>query len=152
VHHNDAWQPPAILKKKLNPTQQKYSAYDRELQTIYEVVKHFRHMLKARHFTIFTDHKPTTYAFQEKRDKCSLRQFNHLDFVSQFTTDIRHISGQDNVANALSLVESVTVPPSSDTLVAIARRRRRALNTLGVNHHPTAGETTNPRHHSLHLL
>jgi hypothetical protein len=46
--------------KKLNPTQEKYSAYDRELLAIYEAVKHFHHMLKARHFTIFTGHKPIT--------------------------------------------------------------------------------------------
>jgi hypothetical protein len=44
-------------------------------------------MLEERHF-IFTDHKPITYAFQQKRDKCSPRQFNHLDFIAQFTTDI----------------------------------------------------------------
>jgi cleavage and polyadenylation specificity factor subunit 1 len=107
-----------LLKKKtLNPAQQKYSAYDRELLAIYEAVKHFRHMLEARHFTIFTDHKPIIYAFQQKRDKCSPRQFNHLDFVSQFTTNIRHISGQDNiVADAPSRFESVTAPASCDAL------------------------------------
>jgi hypothetical protein len=76
-------------------------------------------MLEARHFTIFTDHKPITYAFQQKRDKCSPRQFNHLDFVAQFMTDIKHISGQDNVvADALSRVESVNAPPSYDALAA----------------------------------
>jgi hypothetical protein len=75
--------------------------------------------LEARHFTIFTDHKPITYAFQQKRDKCSPQQFNYLHFVAQFTTDIRHISGQDNVvADALSRVESVTVPSSYDALAA----------------------------------
>ena len=63
-------------------------------------------MLEARHFTILTDHKPLTFTFQQKRDKCSPRQFNHLDFISQFTTDICHISGQDNVvADTLSWVE-----------------------------------------------
>jgi cleavage and polyadenylation specificity factor subunit 1 len=114
---NDAWQPLAFFSKKLKHTQQKYSAYDRELLAIYEAVKHFRHMLEARHFTVFTDHKPIIYAFQQKRDKCSPRQFNHLDFVAQFTTDIRHISGQDNVvADALPRVESVTAPPSYDAL------------------------------------
>jgi cleavage and polyadenylation specificity factor subunit 1 len=99
--------------------QQKYSAYDRELLVVCEAVKHFRHMLEARHFIIFTDHKPITYAFQQKRDKCSPRQFNHLDFIAQFTTDMRHISGQDNVvADALSHVESVTAPPSHNVLAA----------------------------------
>jgi cleavage and polyadenylation specificity factor subunit 1 len=42
--------------KKLNPAQQKYSAYDRKLLAIYEAVKHFHHMLEVRHFTIFFTH------------------------------------------------------------------------------------------------
>jgi hypothetical protein len=73
-------------------------------------------MLEERHFIIFKDHKPITYAFQQKRDKCSPRQFKHLDFVAQFTTDIRHISGHDNVADAFSQVESVTASPSYNAL------------------------------------
>jgi hypothetical protein len=64
-------------------------------------------MLEARHFIIFTDNKAITYSFQQKQDKCSPRQINHLDFIAQLTTDIRHISGQDNiVADALSLAMS----------------------------------------------
>jgi hypothetical protein len=50
---NNALQPLAFFSKKMNPTQQKYSAYDRELLAVYEAVKHFRHMLEARHFTVF---------------------------------------------------------------------------------------------------
>jgi cleavage and polyadenylation specificity factor subunit 1 len=83
----DIWRPLAFFSRKLSPAQ-KYSAYDRELLAIYEAVRHFRHMLEARHFTILTDHKPLTYAFQQKSDRCSPRQFNYLDFISQFTTDI----------------------------------------------------------------
>jgi transposase InsO family protein len=87
-------------------------------------------MLEARHFTIFTDHKPLTFAFQQKRDTCSPRQFRHLDFIAQFTTDIRHISGQDNVvADALSRVESVTAPPSPDD-IATAQDTDDDLRTL----------------------
>jgi hypothetical protein len=56
----NAWQPLAFFSKKINPAQQKYGAYDRELLAIYEAVQHFRHMLEARHFTTFTDHKPIT--------------------------------------------------------------------------------------------
>jgi cleavage and polyadenylation specificity factor subunit 1 len=115
--HN-TWQPLTFFSKKMSTSQQKYSAYDRELLAIYEAVKHFRHMLEARHFVISTDHKPLTCAFSQKRDKCSPRQFNHLDYISQFTTDIRHISGQDNVvADALSRVEAVCTPVSSEPLV-----------------------------------
>jgi hypothetical protein len=115
----NAWQPLAFFSRKLSPAQQKYSAYDRELLAIYEAVKHFRHMLEARHFIIFTDHKPITYAFQQKRDKCSPRQFNHLDYISQFTTDIRHISWQYNVvADALSRVETISAPVTHDALAS----------------------------------
>jgi hypothetical protein len=42
---------------------------------------------------------------------CSPRQFRHLEFIAQFSTDFRHISGQDNVvADALSRAHSVMTP------------------------------------------
>jgi cleavage and polyadenylation specificity factor subunit 1 len=114
---DNAWQPLAFFSKKLNSAQQKYNAYDQELLAVYEAVKNFRHILEARHFAVFTDHKPITFAFQQKRGKCSPRQFNHLDYIAQFTTDVRHIPGQDNVvADNLSCVESITAPPSHDAL------------------------------------
>jgi hypothetical protein len=54
------------------------------------------------------------------RDRCSPWQFNHLVCIAQFTTDIRHICGHDNVVtDALSCVESVTAPPSHDALAAL---------------------------------
>jgi cleavage and polyadenylation specificity factor subunit 1 len=76
-------------------------------------------MLEARHFIIITDHKPLIFAFKQNRDKCSLHQFNPLDFISQFTTNIRHIPQQDNiVANALSRVEAIAAPITHDTLAS----------------------------------
>lgn len=108
---NDNWEPLAFFSRKLSPSQVKYSPYDRELLAIYEGIRYFRHMLEARHFTIYTDHKPICYAFATRKDKCSPRQFRHLDYISQFTTDIRHISGKDNVvADTLSRIEELTQP------------------------------------------
>ena len=50
----------------------------------------------------YTDHRPLTFAQCSKPDKYSPRETRHLDFVSQFTNDIRHISGEQNaVADAL---------------------------------------------------
>jgi cleavage and polyadenylation specificity factor subunit 1 len=127
---NDVWQPLAFFSRKLSPAQQKYSAYDRELLAIYDAIKHFRHMFEARHFVVFTDHKPLIFAFHQKKDKCSPRQFNQLDFISQFTTDIRHISGQDNiVADTLSRVEGITAPVTHDML-ATAQRNDEELQQL----------------------
>lgn len=75
------WQPLAFFSRKLSPTQRKYSPYDRELLAIYESIKYFKHMVEARPFTIFTDHKPLTFAFRTRRDQCSPRQFRYLDFI-----------------------------------------------------------------------
>ena len=146
----DAWQPLAFFSRKLSATQQKYSAYDRELLAIYEAVRYFRHMLEARHFTILTDHTPLTFAFHRKRDKCSPRQFNHLDFISQFTTDIRHISGQENIiADTLSRVEAITVPVTHDAL-ATAQADDEELWALLVS--TTARKDSHPRYLSRAVL
>lgn len=113
------WQPLDFFSKKLSPTESNYGAYDRELLAIYLAVKHFRHMVEARSFTIYTDHKPITYAFQKKNTESSPRQIRHLDFISQFTTDIRHIAGNENVvADTLSRIEAVETSIDFQALAA----------------------------------
>ncbi|GFX40158.1 retrovirus-related Pol polyprotein from transposon 17.6 [Trichonephila clavipes] len=104
-------QPLAFFSRKLTSSEKSYSAYDRELLAIYSAIRHFRYMLEARDFTVFTDHKPLTYAFRQKSDKCSPRQIRQLDFISQFTTNIVHIPGSDNIAaDVLSRVSAITFP------------------------------------------
>ncbi|GFT17167.1 RNA-directed DNA polymerase from mobile element jockey [Trichonephila clavipes] len=106
------WEPVAFLSVKLSKSQQKWSTYDRELLAMYISVKRFRHMLEGRDFIIYTDQKPLMYAFMQNPDKCSPRQWRHLDFISQFSTDVRHINGTRNaVADALSRIE-VLLPSS----------------------------------------
>lgn len=106
---NDSWQPLSFYSRTLSSAQAKYSAYDRELYAIYACVKRFRHMLEARPFIIFTDHKPITFAFRQQLDKCTPRQYRYLDYISQFSTDIRHVSGKSNiVADSLSRIASIS--------------------------------------------
>ncbi|GFV04997.1 pro-Pol polyprotein [Trichonephila clavipes] len=74
-------------------------------------------MLEGREFIIYTDQKPLTYAFKQKPDKCIPRQLRHLDYISQFSTDIRYVVGTENkVADALSRVEidAIVKPPILD--------------------------------------
>ena len=86
---------------------------------IYETVTYFIRMLEARHFTFLAAHSLLTFSFQQKRNKHSPRHLKYLDYISQFTTDIRHISGQDNiVADALSRVEAIAAPVTRDALTA----------------------------------
>lgn len=111
------WQPLAFFTRKLSPSQQKYSPYDRELLAIYESIKYFQHWLAATTFTIYTDHKPLCYAFQQRKSNCAPRTYRHLDYISQFSTDIQHIAGKDNVvADTLSRVEELQTPVDLDVL------------------------------------
>ena len=63
------WCPIAFFSCKLSQAQTKYSAFDRELLAIFEVIKHFRHHVEGRPFTIFADHKPLTYAFTSDTER-----------------------------------------------------------------------------------
>lgn len=109
------WQPLSFFSRKLDDTQKKYSTYDRELLAAYTVVKYYRHMLEGRDFVIFTDHKPLTFAFTKSSDNATPRQIRQLDFLAQFTSDIRHISGQDNiVADSLSRISTISCPSVID--------------------------------------
>lgn len=103
---NGMWSPLAFFSKRLKPAETKYSTFSRELLAIYLAVKHFQHMLEGRIFSIYTDHKPLVYAFNAKPDRYSPREIRHLDFISQHSTDIRHIKGTSNsAADALSRIE-----------------------------------------------
>ncbi|GFT89485.1 gag-pol polyprotein [Nephila pilipes] len=68
-------------------------------------------MLEVRDFKLFTDHKPLTHAFKQCLDKCSPRQARQLDFISQFTTNICYLSGNENItADSLSRIASIEMP------------------------------------------
>jgi hypothetical protein len=60
--------------KKLDATPVKYSAFDRELLACTSGFRHFRHMLKGRQFTVYSDHTPLTYVLSRTSDSWSARQ------------------------------------------------------------------------------
>jgi cleavage and polyadenylation specificity factor subunit 1 len=96
-------QPIAFFSQKLQPAQTRYSTFGRELLAIYLSIRHFRHLLEGRDFIIFTDHKPLVYALHSSPDRHSPRESRHLDYISQFSSDIRYIKGDSNVvADTLS--------------------------------------------------
>ena len=98
-----AWEPLAYFSRKLRPPEIKYSAFDREWLAVYLGIPHFRHYLEGRTFPIFTDHRPLTFAMAKSLEPWSHRQARHLEYISQYSTNIRHVAGADNaVADALS--------------------------------------------------
>lgn len=127
--------PLAFFSKKLSTTQSRYSAYDRELLAIYLALKHFQYMVEGRELCIYTDHKPLITSLNSKTVR-SPRQERHLDFISQFTSDIRHVKGPENiVADSLSRIDMEvinTVIPSLETLIK-AQVEDKELQTLKSN-------------------
>ena len=62
--------------------------------------------IEGRQFHVITDHKPLTFTPATKSSKLTPRQIRHLDLISQFTNDVRHVKGCDNpVADALSRID-----------------------------------------------
>ncbi|GFT79457.1 transposon Tf2-6 polyprotein [Nephila pilipes] len=133
-------QPIAFFSRKLNATETKYSTYDRELLAIYLAIKHFRHQLEGHNFIIFTDHRSLTFAFNKISDPCSPRQLRHLDFISPFSTDIRHVSGQcfrqvsdmfhNSVADALSRINALNLSTTDLQHLADNQTKDEELKTL----------------------
>jgi hypothetical protein len=97
------WAPLAFFSRKLSTTEQKYSAFDRELLAAHSSIRHFRFLLEGRLFTLLTDHKPLVSALHQVKAPWSARQQRHLAYIAEFTADLQHTSGVDNVvADALS--------------------------------------------------
>jgi hypothetical protein len=99
----DPWQPLGFFSRKLDSAQVKYSAFDRELLACFQAIRHFRFMLEGRRFTLYTDHKPLTTAVRRSTEPWTAKQCRQLAYIAEFTSDIQHIAGSDNVvADTLS--------------------------------------------------
>ncbi|BHF70133.1 hypothetical protein SprV_0301318300 [Sparganum proliferum] len=88
---------------------------------------HFRYLLEGRQFTIFTDNKPLTFALHSHSGKPNPGEIRHLDFISQFTSDIRHIDRSLNeVADALfrPSIAHFQLSPGIDLAEMAAEQRR----------------------------
>ncbi len=135
----------------------KYSAFDRELLACYLGIRHFRYMVEGRKFTIYTDHKPLTFALRRTTDPWTARQCRQLAFVAEYTSDLRHLAGKDNVvADALSrppghavgesppAAAGVKAPPRSPVAAGrgdkpISSTSAAVMAVAGADHAPQAG-------------
>ena len=92
-----------LFSRQLRNAELKYSAFDRELLGVHLAIRHFGFMLEGRQFSVYTDHKPLVHAMAKTAELWSSRLQRHLSAISEFTTDIRHVSGKNNtVADCLS--------------------------------------------------
>ena len=102
------------------------ATFSRELLAIYLSIRHFRHLLEGRDFTVFTDHKPLTYALHVNTEKYTPRDTRQLDYISQFTSDIWYMKGSENiVADTLSRSTIQSIDSVNLTFELIADEQRK---------------------------
>ena len=124
------WHPISYFSRKLNVAETKYSAFDRELLAVYLAIKHFRHFVEGRPFHVLTDHKPLTYALSSNSTEYTPRQIRHLDYISQFTTDLRYVKGGDNaVADALSRIDVHALQHQTGTIDYVEMASAQSTDT-----------------------
>jgi hypothetical protein len=76
-------------------------------------------MLEGRRFTLYTDHKPLTTAVRRSTEPWIAKQCRQLAYIAEFTSDIQHIAGTDNV-----VADTLSRPPP-----AVFRSLPRAAQT-----------------------
>jgi len=130
----DSWRPLGFFSKKLEAAQLSYSTFDRELFAIFAAIRHFRHQLEGRRFQIWTDHKPLTYMLSQAADNRSARQQRQISFISEFTADIRHVPGSQNlVADLLSRPPAAVPEASAVKAVTVLTASAVTGGTAGVS-------------------
>jgi hypothetical protein len=70
-------------------------------------------MLEGSPFTIYTDHKPLTFALGKVSEPWTAMQSRQLSYMADFTTDIQHIPGSENI-----VADTLSRPPPAALLVA----------------------------------
>ena len=129
------WQPLAFFRGQLRKAEIKYLA-----------IRHFRFMLEGRNFTIYTDHKPLVHAMAKTTELWSARQQRHLSAISEFSTDIAHISGKNNiVADCLSRSRTTNAVSLGIDYIALARAQSASIDVQAYKTAFTCLEITNTR-------
>ena len=97
------WEPLGFFSKKFTDSQKNWCPYDRELNAVHKSIRHFKHLLEGRAFTVYTDHQSLIPSLAKKTDAPTARQINQLSEIAEFSTDIRYLEGKSNfVADCLS--------------------------------------------------
>ena len=111
-HVRGIWQPLGFYSRSLQTAQRRYSTFGRELIAVYMAIRHFRYAVEGRPLIIFTDHRPLTFPIANCSDRHNQREARHIEFVAQFTTDMRHVPGKHNIAaDALSRTVNMLTSP-----------------------------------------
>ena len=138
-HIEGNWKPISFYSRSLRTPEQKYSTYDRELLSIKLALQNFRHIVEgisSEQFHVATDHKPLTTGKNFSVTSQNPSQLNRIlrtwQYISELTTDIRHISGKANpVADALSRNPVNSIAHKS--LLSLIEEEQKKINMRPTN-------------------
>ena len=98
-------QPLAFLSRRLKPTEQKYSAYERELAAVAYCLQSWRHYLEGcpGGVTVVTDHQPLTRLMDQAVLSRVQTRWMRLGLFQSINPIVKYQPGKANiVADALS--------------------------------------------------
>jgi transposase InsO family protein len=102
--------PIAYLSVKFSPAEINYSTTERELLAILICLRKWRCYIEGREITVFTDHKPLTWARGLKNPKP--RQWSWIEEIEHYSPHISYVPGENQPADSLSRVTIASVPRS----------------------------------------
>jgi cleavage and polyadenylation specificity factor subunit 1 len=102
-----------FFSRKLQPTEQRYSAHEREALGMVASILHFKHMLIGAKFTLYTDHSSLRYWL--KTQPVNERHARWLVKIQDMDFEVLYVKGEENVlADLMSRPTGVEVTPFAD--------------------------------------
>ena len=104
----EQWHPVAYTSRRLRPEERNYTALERETLAAIHALRVWKLYL-FKPFELITDNQGVTYL--KSKPGLSKREARWAEFLADFAVTIKHCSGKDNVADALSRCSSVELSP-----------------------------------------
>eukprot|EP00794_Sanderia_malayensis_P020739 gene20739-22770_t len=89
--------PVAFFSRSLQGSELKHASIEKEAQAIIEAIRHWRHFLTGRHFTLRTDQKSVSYMFDQRNDKTNDKIMRWRLELACYSFGIVYRPGKENV-------------------------------------------------------
>jgi hypothetical protein len=107
---DDQEYPVSFFSKMLSRAKKNYSTTQKELEAIYESVKHFHKFLAPYRFIIKTDHAPLVNMAINKKSSMGVKWDARLAFISSYDFVLEYKKGSENqIPDSLTRVNNITI-------------------------------------------